>query len=136
MERAASILQVDVDHFFIGAWINTFHSLSNRILRDDDNCTIVGLRPDYHILDEQDQIRFLRDLLCEDLSTKDVLMRLLHEEKTKKGEQVRIKTLPFSRIAKIIDDFKNSCIFPEDLEKVEDYPKFDRAVFLNVYQPY
>ena len=51
--RAATILQEDED-LFEGAWINTFHSLSNRILRQDKNCDLIGLKSDYHILDQGD----------------------------------------------------------------------------------
>lgn len=51
-ERAAAVLNVDPHTFLKGAWINTFHSLSNRILRE--HCELAGLKPGYHILDETD----------------------------------------------------------------------------------
>jgi DNA helicase II / ATP-dependent DNA helicase PcrA len=44
-----------------GVWLGTFHSLSARILRR--HAELVGLRPDFTILDTDDQIRLIRQLL-------------------------------------------------------------------------
>ena len=53
-KRAAEILGEDEDLFLGNAWINTFHSLSHKILRRDQNYEHVGLQADYHILDESE----------------------------------------------------------------------------------
>lgn len=71
----------------------------------------------------------------EDHSTTAILMRILHEEKTERGEHVNLRTLPFSRIARVIDTFKNNCLFPHSLLK-KQHSKFDKAVFTNVYPGY
>ena len=52
-KRAASILESDLD-YFDKAFINTFHSLSYRILKTDKNYLHVGLKEDFHILDKED----------------------------------------------------------------------------------
>jgi DNA helicase-2/ATP-dependent DNA helicase PcrA len=44
-----------------GVWLGTFHSLSARILRR--HAELAGLRPDFTILDTDDQIRLIRQLL-------------------------------------------------------------------------
>jgi DNA helicase-2/ATP-dependent DNA helicase PcrA len=44
-----------------GVWLGTFHALSARILRR--HAELVGLRPDFTILDTDDQIRLIRQLL-------------------------------------------------------------------------
>ncbi|MBM3479440.1 MAG: DNA helicase II [Alphaproteobacteria bacterium] len=44
-----------------GVWLGTFHSLSARILRR--HAELVGLRPDFTILDTDDQARLMKQLL-------------------------------------------------------------------------
>ena len=56
-ERVAALLGAPVE----GWWIGTFHALSARILRA--HAEIVGLRPNFTILDTDDQLRLLRQLL-------------------------------------------------------------------------
>jgi DNA helicase-2/ATP-dependent DNA helicase PcrA len=46
-----------------GMWLGTFHSISARILRR--HAELVGLKPDFTILDDDDQIRLLRQTLKE-----------------------------------------------------------------------
>jgi hypothetical protein len=50
---------------------------------------------------------------------------------------VKVVNPPYSKIARIIDCFKNHNIFPES-PNFDDkkYPKFTVAVFRMVYQPY
>ncbi|MBM3565557.1 MAG: DUF3553 domain-containing protein [Alphaproteobacteria bacterium] len=56
-ERVSRLLGRPVE----GWWVGTFHALAARILRA--HAEIVGLRPDYTILDEDDQIRLLKQLI-------------------------------------------------------------------------
>lgn len=44
-----------------GLWIGTFHAISARILRR--HAELVGLRPDFTILDQDDQIRLVKQVL-------------------------------------------------------------------------
>ncbi|RZI46142.1 ATP-dependent helicase [Candidatus Finniella inopinata] len=56
-ERIAHILQRPVE----GMWLGTFHSLSARILRR--HAELVGLQPNFTILDTDDQLRLIKQLL-------------------------------------------------------------------------
>ena len=56
-ERVAAQIGPQVE----GLWLGTFHSLAARILRR--HAELVGLRPDYTILDTDDQIRLIKQLL-------------------------------------------------------------------------
>ena len=136
-KRAAAILGEDEDLFFSGAWINTFHSLSNKILRRDQNYEFVGLTADYHILDDADQQRLIKELLKENFENENILMDIVQIEKLQGGKNVDITQVPYGRIAGAIDQFKNSCIFPGENEKLnEDCSDFDIAVFNIVYKDY
>src|SRR5262249_57633643 len=42
-------------------WLGTFHSISVKILRR--HAELVGLKPDFTILDQDDQIRLIKQLL-------------------------------------------------------------------------
>ncbi len=52
-KRAAHILNLSLKDLD-GSWINTFHSLSNKILEDEKNFEKAGLKEKYHILDSED----------------------------------------------------------------------------------
>lgn len=56
-ERVAMILQRPVE----GWWLGTFHALAARLLRR--HAEIVGLTPQFTILDEDDQLRLIKQLL-------------------------------------------------------------------------
>jgi DNA helicase II / ATP-dependent DNA helicase PcrA len=58
-ERVAALLHRPVE----GWWVGTFHALGARILRS--HAEAVGLKSNFTILDEDDQIRLLRQLLEE-----------------------------------------------------------------------
>jgi DNA helicase-2/ATP-dependent DNA helicase PcrA len=112
-KRAVKILQCsfsDLDD----AYINTFHSLSYRILRERDNYLKVGLKDEFHVLDTSDQKRLIKEALKDDKNTKDTLMRIVKEVKMSKGDISQVREVPYGKVAKAIDKFKNSCIFPED----------------------
>jgi DNA helicase-2/ATP-dependent DNA helicase PcrA len=58
-DRVGSLIGRSVE----GMWLGTFHSISARILRR--HAELVGLKPDFTILDDDDQIRLLRQTLKE-----------------------------------------------------------------------
>jgi DNA helicase-2/ATP-dependent DNA helicase PcrA len=59
-----------------GWWLGTFHSLAARMLRR--HAELVGLRPNFTILDEDDQLRLLRQLLeADNVDSKKFPPRLL-----------------------------------------------------------
>ena len=57
IERVAKLLGHPVE----GMWLGTFHAMAARILRR--HAEVVGLRPDFTILDADDQVRLLKQLL-------------------------------------------------------------------------
>ena len=98
---------------------------------------MVGLGDKFHILDTDDQVKQIKELLKVDQNTKKVLMELVHEENVNAGRVVRVLNPPYSRIARIIDSFKNHNIFPECPNfNATNYCKFTVAVFRMVYEPY
>jgi len=56
-ERVAALLQRPVE----GWWLGTFHAMAARILRRDGER--IGLRPDFTILDTDDQLRLVKQVL-------------------------------------------------------------------------
>ncbi|MSO75015.1 MAG: DNA helicase II [Alphaproteobacteria bacterium] len=57
VERVSKLLDRSVE----GMWLGTFHAMAARILRH--HAEAVGLRPDFTILDADDQVRLLKQLL-------------------------------------------------------------------------
>ncbi|TNV83096.1 hypothetical protein FGO68_gene12902 [Halteria grandinella] len=134
--RAAKILNCPYKRLKEG-WISTFHSLSLRILKEHSNYKLVGLKDEFHILDPPDQKKLLKELLKEDIATSRLLMDIVLKMKREKGDTSMVKQVPYGKICKSIDKFKNFCIFPEDpnFEKMK-FKDFDTAVFRTVYKPY
>jgi DNA helicase-2/ATP-dependent DNA helicase PcrA len=66
-ERAAAEMEGRVDvlvpYGYIEAQISTFHSFCDRLLRE--NAILLGLTPDYRILNEAEQVIFLKEQLFE-----------------------------------------------------------------------
>src|SRR3954451_23742663 len=58
-DRVGSLIGRSVE----GMWLGTFHSISARIVRR--HAELVGLKPDFTILDDDDQNRLLRQILQE-----------------------------------------------------------------------
>ncbi len=56
-ERVASLLGCSVE----GWWVGTFHALAARILRS--HAEVVGLKPNFTILDSDDQLRLIKQVL-------------------------------------------------------------------------
>ena len=72
-------------------WLGTFHSIGAKLLRR--HAELVGLRPDFTILDTDDQIRLLKQLL--------------------EAEDIDEKRWPARVLAGLIDAWKNRGLMPE-----------------------
>jgi DNA helicase-2/ATP-dependent DNA helicase PcrA len=84
-------------------WLGTFHSIGVRILRR--HAELVGLKPDFTILDVDDQIRLLKQLL--------------------EVEGIDEKRWPGRVLAMLIDGWKNRGLTPEQV------PNGEAAAFAN-----
>ena len=84
-------------------WLGTFHSIGVKILRR--HAELVGLKPDFTILDVDDQIRLLKQLL--------------------EAENIDEKRWPARVLAVLIDGWKNRGLTPEQV------PPGEAAVFAN-----
>jgi DNA helicase II / ATP-dependent DNA helicase PcrA len=84
-------------------WLGTFHSIGVKILRR--HAELVGLKPDFTILDVDDQIRLLKQLL--------------------EVENIDEKRWPARVLAMLIDGWKNRGLTPEQV------PPGEAAVFAN-----
>ncbi len=74
-------------------WLGTFHSIGAKILRR--HAELVGLKPDFTILDQDDQIRLLKQLLG--------------------AENIDEKRWPARVLAGLIDSWKNRGLLPEQV---------------------
>jgi DNA helicase-2/ATP-dependent DNA helicase PcrA len=74
-------------------WLGTFHSIGVKILRR--HAEMVGLKPDFTILDTDDQIRLLRQLL--------------------EAEDIDEKRWPARMLAGLIDSWKNRGLTPDQV---------------------
>ena len=74
-------------------WMGTFHSIGAKILRR--HAELVGLKPNFTILDTDDQLRLLKQLL--------------------KAENIDEKRWPARALAGCIDDWKNRGLSPADI---------------------
>jgi DNA helicase-2/ATP-dependent DNA helicase PcrA len=84
-------------------WLGTFHSIGVKILRR--HAELVGLKPDFTILDVDDQIRLLKQLL--------------------EAENIDEKRWPARVLAMLIDGWKNRGLTPEQV------PPGEAAAFAN-----
>ena len=84
-------------------WLGTFHSIGVKILRR--HAELVGLKPDFTILDVDDQIRLLKQLL--------------------EAEHIDEKRWPARVLAMLIDGWKNRGLTPDQV------PPGEAAVFAN-----
>ncbi len=84
-------------------WLGTFHSIGVKILRR--HAELVGLKPDFTILDVDDQIRLLKQLL--------------------EAENIDEKRWPARVLAMLIDGWKNRGLTPDQA------PSGEAAVFAN-----
>ena len=84
-------------------WLGTFHSIGVKIMRR--HAELVGLKPDFTILDVDDQIRLLKQLL--------------------EAENIDEKRWPARVLAMMIDGWKNRGLTPEQV------PSGEAAAFAN-----
>lgn len=64
-------------------------------------------------------------------------MRIVTDERRAANNNGMVKYPPYPRIARVIDSFKNACIYPEDPDfDINKYSTFEAAVFRTVYSPY
>jgi len=88
-------------HRFVGdavegmPWLGTFHSICVKILRR--NAELVDLKPDFTILDTDDQIRLLKQLI--------------------RAEGIDDKRWPARTLAALIDGWKNKALSPEQISE-------------------
>ena len=107
--RVARLMGQDVD----GWWLGTFHSLAARMLRR--NAELVGLKPNFTILDTDDQIRLLKQLLS--------------------AENVDDKKWPARMILGAIERWKDRALAPERL-KSDDAGDMAGGKMIRLYQLY
>src|SRR5690606_35170036 len=80
-------------------WLGTFHSIGARLIRR--HAELVGLRPDFTILDTDDQIRLIKQLL--------------------QAENIDEKRWPARQFAGMLDNWKNRGLLPKDISPAEGY---------------
>ena len=93
-ERISSLMGETVEGM---GWLGTFHSISVRILRR--HAELVDLRPDFTILDTDDQIRLLKQII--------------------QAENIDEKRWPARQMAGLIDRWKNRGWGPDDVPDSE-----------------
>jgi len=81
--KAAREMRERVEHLVgnavEGLWLGTFHGICNRILRR--HAELVGLKPNFTILDDDDQMRLLKQLIeAEGLDEKQLPPRMLKSQ--------------------------------------------------------
>ncbi len=93
-ERIARLLGEQVEGM---PWLGTFHSISAKLLRR--HAEIVGLKPNFTILDTDDQIRLLKQLIL--------------------AANIDEKRWPARQLAGLIDGWKNRALPPERVRGAE-----------------
>ncbi|MGE3251163.1 MAG: UvrD-helicase domain-containing protein [Hyphomonadaceae bacterium] len=95
-------------------WLGTFHSISAQMLRRQ-HAELVGLKPNFTILDTDDQIRLLKQLI--------------------EAENIDEKRWPARALAGIIDGWKNRALTPDRVPKQDAY-LFAEGKGLKLYAAY
>ena len=80
-------------------WLGTFHSIGVKILRN--HYELAGLKSGFSILDDDDQLRLLKQLL--------------------EAENIDEKRWPARQLANAIDGWKNRGLFPDKVPQAEAY---------------
>ena len=95
-------------------WLGTFHAIAARMLRR--HAELVGLQPNYTIIDTDDQLRLLKQLI--------------------QAEGVDEKRFPARQLAGCIDRWKNRGLNPQDLDAAENeaYANGRGQKFYSLYQ--
>ena len=93
-ERIAALVGASVEGM---PWLGTFHSIGARIIRR--HAELVGLKPDFTILDTDDQIRLIKQLL--------------------EADNIDEKRWPAKQFAGMMDNWKNRGMLPKDVSAAE-----------------
>ena len=95
-------------------WLGTFHAIAAKILRR--HAELVGLQPNYTIIDTDDQLRLLKQLI--------------------QAEGLDEKRWPARQLAACIDRWKNRGLRPDDLDagESEAYAQGQGQKFYRLYQ--
>ena len=93
-ERIAALVGATVEGM---PWLGTFHSIGARIIRR--HAELVGLKPDFTILDTDDQIRLIKQLL--------------------EADNIDEKRWPAKQFAGMMDNWKNRGMLPKDVSAAE-----------------
>lgn len=96
-----------------GWWLGTFHALAARMLRR--NAELCGLTPSFSILDDDDQIRLLKQIL--------------------EAENVDTKKWPARAVLAVISRWKDRALRPEDLSMADAGDMADGKI-LSIYRQY
>ncbi len=94
-------------------WLGTFHSIGARLIRR--HAELVGLRPDFTILDTDDQIRLIKQLL--------------------EAENIDEKRWPARAFANMLDGWKNRGLLPKDVSPA-DAGMFANGKAAQIYADY
>ncbi len=108
-ERVAGLLQCSVE----GWWVGTFHALAARILRA--HAERVGLKPNFTILDTDDQLRLIKQLL--------------------EARNVDAKKSPPRMVMGVIQRWKDRGLTPDRVSEAEGADAADGWV-LEIYRDY
>jgi DNA helicase II / ATP-dependent DNA helicase PcrA len=95
-------------------WLGTFHAIAAKMLRR--HAELVGLQPNYTIIDTDDQLRLIKQLI--------------------QAEGLDEKRWPARQLAGLIDRWKNRGLNPGDLDAVENeaYANGQGQKFYQLYQ--
>ena len=94
-------------------WLGTFHSIGVKILRN--HAELCGLRSGFSILDQDDQIRLLKQLL--------------------EAEYIDEKRWPVRQLANLIDGWKNRGLMPDQVPQAEAYA-YGNGLGAQLYKDY
>ncbi len=94
-------------------WLGTFHSIGVKILRN--HYELAGLRSGFAILDDDDQVRLLKQLL--------------------KAEGIDEKRWPARQLANAVDGWKNKGLTPDKVSEGDSY-SFANGLGKKLYQDY
>jgi DNA helicase-2/ATP-dependent DNA helicase PcrA len=110
-ERVGALIGAAVEGM---PWLGTFHSICARMLRR--HAELVGLQPNYTIIDTDDQLRLLKALITE--------------------HDLDEKRWPARQLAGLIDRWKNRGLNPGDLDAAENegYANGKGRQFYELYQ--
>ncbi len=96
-----------------GVWLGTFHSICVRILRR--HAELVGLTPDFTILDTDDQLRLIKQFL--------------------QAENIDVKKVPPRMVAALISRWKDRALMPDQVPLSDD-SNWGSYSLLQLYKDY